>query len=137
MNLSRALTLHTPGISKEAKMAVGIAIAYAQLNEELPEHKMSVFEFRRLTLLGYTISHRELQKMVIWMGRATCTLRITDLSVKPKRQLVVSSRGVFRSLVLIDSEVRFSVSPSAWGDLSDIFMDAEILREIEKSPWQC
>ena len=135
MTIVASLTLHTPGMPNEAKRAVGVAIAYAQLNDKVAEHKMGVLEFRRLTLFGYGASHEDLQKMVICMGRAACTLRLKNFSVEPKRQVLVSSFGVFRTLVLTDSEVRFSITPATLGHLDAVLSDTGMLRELKRNHW--
>jgi hypothetical protein len=114
MTIIASLKLHTLGLPQEAKDALGVLIAYAHLNSDQYEHKMSVQDFRRLLLVPLVMPRSHVEKLFLKVGRATATVRLADTSVKPNKLVLVSSFGVFERLVLTDWGVTFRVSPILW-----------------------
>ncbi|WP_426197662.1 hypothetical protein [Massilia sp. DWR3-1-1] len=117
MTIVASLKLHTPGLPQEVKDAVGVLIAYAHLNSDQHEHKMSVRDFRRLLLVPLATLDNHVVKLVLKMGRVSATVRIDDTSVKPKKLVLVGIFGVFERLVLTDWGVTFRVSSILWEGL--------------------
>lgn len=117
MTIIPSLKLHPPRLPQEVRDAVETLIAYAELNANQREHKMSVRDFRRLVLVPLATLDKHVLKLVLKMGRVSATVCIADTSVKPTKLVLIGSFGVFERLVITDWGVTFRVSSILWEGL--------------------
>jgi hypothetical protein len=111
------LRLHAPGLKSNIIQAIEALVAYAERRKDHRVHNMRFPEFCGIVGFPPTTTREEVVKLISQTRKATASIRVTETSPPPKKELLVGSWPVFNLIFVSHAQVSFEVCEYMWDEL--------------------
>jgi len=111
------LRLHTPGLKSTIIQAIEALVAYAERHKDRRVHDMQLPEFCGVAGFPLTTTREEVVKLMSQTRNATASIRVTETSPSPKKEILVGSWPVFNFVFISHARVSFEVCEYMWDEL--------------------